>query len=877
MIILVETAVIPLINDCSSLYRCRVLDESIMEYIDNKKTMCWSKPDALFADASKEDEHPVSIPSLKDLPKMFNFAQSAGSNPASHDDKNIYSQNSKNTNRNSHVKPSNVAKKTKATSNLGITSNNIGELSSKGKDSSADPPPHPPFSQHEVDESHSSSVYSSISKNATLKDLCAEDKQRIASLIQELGRISADKEKSRSTLEGERKLYESQIKKLLKRHDSVLTEKQKLQEQYLNCFKVVLRYQENVAAASETRVASNEGSSRKVTHVKGKAKENASDSLSENGLVDQDVQTDVSRDEGGSGGGKDKTSGKDVSSSETQTSPILSRSMAHRMSPKVESVPQIPTSQPASLPEGSASHLYPRSHSPPFRQYYDQPPRNFDLDHPRVYSNYHHPPPSVPFYPGHPAYVNAVPIQMHRPDPVRHPYAHYPSTDWVTVPRPFLSQPFNVLPQATSDIDRQVPPVISPSHLAASTSVNPTSLEFATPPLHKEMIEETNLEPKLPFEGGETRFEPLVTDPCITVARGTTPQALTETDSDSNPKNHSAFSSAGMKKVALSQKTMSRKVAAKSNSKTPSMDDDGDSTIGSTLESGEEYSDSTLRHLPSFGEDDSREKLIEIRAALKKEQEKLENRLTRQEIYIQKKEKELRRFAGGVKAVVNGNGKKKEREGEGGRRDKEKGEGGREEDGGRKDRGKENKMVLGSREKLKMNSVIDKSCGVKLTKDLGNHDRDEDDDVDLIASLNCGQSGVVEIQRDRGGGGGRSTRGGAGRKVKSASKIIDLVDSLDSSEKESEGGSWRRPLKSSTMIWEGGSGFGGGLARGDSGAEVGVVTRKVGYDMNGRSSRGERPQDQKKKTRTKTRDVPSKSGRFNNQENELLDEIFFLR
>ena len=167
--------------------------------------------------------------------------------------------------------------------------------------------------------------------------------------------------------------------------------------------------------------------------------------------------------------------------------------------------------------------------------------------------------------------------------------------------------------------------------------------------------------------------------------------------------------------------------------------------------------------------------------------------------------------------------------------------------------------------------------------------------------------------------------------MKSADKIVDLLESLGSdegidggggrggesleSDKESEGGSWRRPLKSSTMIGEGGSGFGGGgwsgglggggggLSGGlggvggslchDGGGDTGQVTRKVKHDANGNSNRGDRPHGRRKEKTRKGLDDPLKPGpgpgsgpglgpgprprQLSDQENELLDEIFFLR
>ena len=847
-------------------------------YIDNKKTLCWSKPDAVFAQPPAEgvggggDGVSVVVPHLKDLPKMFNFPRETEvvkSTARRKDTKNV--KNILAVKRQNHER---VAGSSSALKSELISESRAAALDKKSEpvkpvvhrlnnDTHAAAPTPTPT---QTDSPTSASlIYSGISSHATLKDLCAEDKQRIANLIQELAKMTADKEKSRSALEDERKLFETQIKKLLRRHDSVLTEKQKLQDQYLECFKIVLKYQENLArAAKKDSTAVAEGDS--VAGVEDEAQKSAGTSQ----RVDRDAQTDDSRDEDGDNNAKNaslsssKQGVKDVSTCETQTSPALSlHANSTKDAPSSENAGFAP--QPPPHPT-TTSHLYPRSRSPPFRQHYDQPPQSLmrQANDSRIFSNFNNRPPVFPVhqqaptgmsseYGIHPSYYNAIPLQVHHPDYSQLPHSsawHFPPDVRVSDSRGYLdpsshSAPYFVPVQLPSRQSNRVPHQ-DPPRVPSQTShlPNPVSHEnppaahtqqqhFATPPLHQETQEDpSTTHPKVSVD----HFRPLTTDPSITLrveSRTDSPHEKKETSKAQSAKNDAGSSKpAPSDSSSSSSSLMRRKVsssASKSKPKPPSPDEDDDaraSSSGSSTRSAsaveEEAPDSstidsvsTLCHLPTFHEGDSKEKLMEIREALKREQDKLATKLTKQEKYIRKKEQELRRLAG--------KGRKKRDEKE-------------EED-------LENDLRL---EKL---------------KDVGNDDLE--DDADLATSLNSARSkNHHQTNRNTLAVKGKlpsdSYRKGISR---TKHQLIDIVESLESTDGgESDCASWSQPLKSSTMIGE---------AAGGHRSEVCVRGR-------GRAGESGKTRSKPGKTRTKTRSEELEPRFSSDQENELLDDIFFL-
>uniref|UniRef100_A0A663FGH3 KIAA1328 n=1 Tax=Aquila chrysaetos chrysaetos TaxID=223781 RepID=A0A663FGH3_AQUCH len=84
-------------------------------------------------------------------------------------------------------------------------------------------------------------------KSASLKDLCPEDKRRIANLIKELARVSEEKEVTEERLKAEQESFEKKI-----RHVFPLTfDVSPLQQQYRECQELLSLYQKYLAEQQE--------------------------------------------------------------------------------------------------------------------------------------------------------------------------------------------------------------------------------------------------------------------------------------------------------------------------------------------------------------------------------------------------------------------------------------------------------------------------------------------------------------------------------------------------------------------------------------------------------------------------------------------------
>ncbi|XP_059141255.1 uncharacterized protein LOC131929070 isoform X2 [Physella acuta] len=75
-------------------------------------------------------------------------------------------------------------------------------------------------------ESDFTSTSIKYSKPVSLKDLCVEDKKRVANLIKELARISEEKENAEKNLEQERKHYIEQVMKLVEQQEQLMKERE---------------------------------------------------------------------------------------------------------------------------------------------------------------------------------------------------------------------------------------------------------------------------------------------------------------------------------------------------------------------------------------------------------------------------------------------------------------------------------------------------------------------------------------------------------------------------------------------------------------------------------------------------------------------------
>ncbi|KAM3621556.1 uncharacterized protein V6R79_012777 [Siganus canaliculatus] len=77
-----------------------------------------------------------------------------------------------------------------------------------------------------------------------LKDLCPEDKRRIANLIEELARVSEEKEESVQRLKDEQEHFERKIQQLEQQNVMIAHERESLQQQYRECQELLGLYQQ---------------------------------------------------------------------------------------------------------------------------------------------------------------------------------------------------------------------------------------------------------------------------------------------------------------------------------------------------------------------------------------------------------------------------------------------------------------------------------------------------------------------------------------------------------------------------------------------------------------------------------------------------------
>ncbi|XP_077104781.1 protein hinderin isoform X2 [Siphateles boraxobius] len=85
----------------------------------------------------------------------------------------------------------------------------------------------------------------------SLKDLCPEDKRRIANLIQELARVSEEKEESVQKLKDEQETFEKQIIQLEQQNQLIVQERESLQHQYRECQELLGLYQQYLSQQQE--------------------------------------------------------------------------------------------------------------------------------------------------------------------------------------------------------------------------------------------------------------------------------------------------------------------------------------------------------------------------------------------------------------------------------------------------------------------------------------------------------------------------------------------------------------------------------------------------------------------------------------------------
>ncbi|XP_023365943.1 protein hinderin [Otolemur garnettii] len=93
-------------------------------------------------------------------------------------------------------------------------------------------------------------------KSASLKDLCLEDKRRIANLIKELARVSEEKEVTEERLKAEQESFEKKIRQLEEQNELIIKEREALQLQYRECQELLSLYQKYLSEQQEKLTSS---------------------------------------------------------------------------------------------------------------------------------------------------------------------------------------------------------------------------------------------------------------------------------------------------------------------------------------------------------------------------------------------------------------------------------------------------------------------------------------------------------------------------------------------------------------------------------------------------------------------------------------------
>ncbi|XP_041094959.1 protein hinderin-like isoform X2 [Polyodon spathula] len=88
-------------------------------------------------------------------------------------------------------------------------------------------------------------------RSASLKDLCPEDKRRIANLIQELARVSEEKDETEEQLRVEQEGFSKKIQQLEAQNELIANERESLQDQYLECQELLALYQQYLSEQQE--------------------------------------------------------------------------------------------------------------------------------------------------------------------------------------------------------------------------------------------------------------------------------------------------------------------------------------------------------------------------------------------------------------------------------------------------------------------------------------------------------------------------------------------------------------------------------------------------------------------------------------------------
>ncbi|MBZ3890321.1 Protein hinderin, partial [Sciurus carolinensis] len=88
-------------------------------------------------------------------------------------------------------------------------------------------------------------------KSVSLKDLCLEDKRRIANLIKELARVSEEKEVTEERLKAEQESFEKKIRQLEEQNELIIKEREDILFKYRECQELLSLYQKYLSEQQE--------------------------------------------------------------------------------------------------------------------------------------------------------------------------------------------------------------------------------------------------------------------------------------------------------------------------------------------------------------------------------------------------------------------------------------------------------------------------------------------------------------------------------------------------------------------------------------------------------------------------------------------------
>ncbi|XP_061195006.1 protein hinderin-like isoform X1 [Saccostrea echinata] len=88
-------------------------------------------------------------------------------------------------------------------------------------------------------------------KKVSLKDLCADDKKRVANLIKELAKMGDEKEAVLGQLQTERREYEKQVLQMVNQQEQILQEREDIQSKLFQCQELLSRYKDQLLEREE--------------------------------------------------------------------------------------------------------------------------------------------------------------------------------------------------------------------------------------------------------------------------------------------------------------------------------------------------------------------------------------------------------------------------------------------------------------------------------------------------------------------------------------------------------------------------------------------------------------------------------------------------